>query len=199
MLSDKLKLIFFSLLILLSACESKRNVEPVRLFDDNEFIKKKARELLGEDTKFAVKGIFNSDSLIEIAAATEIETDDKWGIRFSLLQRTDDGVVVKYQSDLLDGSLRECFIDKIKMVGFDKELLYYNSGSFFMGSGGGEIYAYVVNFKDNSVYSARLVAEPGRPVLLYLSDNISSPELRTFFGAVFRKDYPSLRVVGNVF
>ncbi len=107
---------------------------------------------------------------------------------------------INYTSGLLDGSFDGCIVDKIKFSEIPNELIYYNSKSYFMGSGGGEVFLHVVDLNKRKVYSAHLTTAARGPATLELSDNIDIPMLRTFFVSYFRRDYPSLKVIesGNI-
>jgi len=98
---------------------------------------------------------------------------------------------------LLDGSFKQGFIDKIKFSSFDTELIYYNSRDYYLGSGGGEIFSYIIDFEAKQVYYAHLVIEPSTSVSLFISENTGNKEIRNFFVLTFKKDYPNLKLVDD--
>ena len=55
-------------------------IDPVKDFNNPAVVTSEAENILGPDMKFAYKGNFDKDSVIEIAAGTEIETKNEWGI-----------------------------------------------------------------------------------------------------------------------
>ena len=65
-----------------------------------------------------------------------------------------------------------------------------------MGSGGGEIFTYIIDLNKRAVYYAHFFIIPDKPVSLFLSENIT-PEIREFFVRHFQKDYPKLHIVGK--
>jgi hypothetical protein len=89
------------------------------------------------------------------------------------------------------------FVDKIKFSSIDYDLVYYNSQGYFMGSGGGEVFSYIVDLENKQVYSAHLVVESQSSTYLFISDNTQIKELINFFTLTFKKDYPSLTIVDD--
>lgn len=191
----------FIISVLLFSCgddeSSKSKVEPVADFGNPEAVMKEAEKTLGPDTKFAFKGSFDKDSVIEVAAGLEIENQDNWGIKFALLKLVKNKLETVYKSDLLEGSFNESLMRKIKFPDFDYELVYYNSQDYFMGSGGGEVFSYIVDFNNRNIYYAHLFSE-GEEVSLYLSENTDNyPEIKSFFSRIFRKDYANLKITSQ--
>lgn len=78
---------------------------------------------------------------------------------------------------------------------FDYELIYYNSQDYFLGSGGGEVYSYLINFNEGKTYFAHLVDEPGKSASLFLSENIDIIEVKNFFISNFKRDYPAVKLI----
>jgi hypothetical protein len=66
-----------------------------------------------------------------------------------------------------------------------------------MGSGGGEVFSYIIDFNKKETFYAHLVAEPEKPVYLYLSGNINNPEIKNFFIGNFKRDYPSPTLISK--
>lgn len=152
----------------------------------------RAKNLLGDSVKVAFRGKFDRDSVIEVVAGTEVANKSEWGIRFFLLKLDGDDLVKVSQTDLLQGSFKGSMCNKIKFPSFDHELIYYNSRDYFLGSAGGEIFSYIINFQDNKTYYAHLVAEENKPAAMFVSNNIDVPEIRNFFILNFRRDYPKV-------
>lgn len=190
-------LIFVLIFILISlpSCSTKKQGEkPIISITDSLAVNKEAKKLLGDDLRFITTGDFAGDSLLEVAAGIEIVENNNWGIRFILLDIDDNKLVKKYETNLLDGSFKESFVQKIKLPKFDHELIYYNSQDYFWGSGGGEVFSYIIDFNKQETYYAHLFSESRRQVELFLSKNIVEPELKNFFVSVFKKDYPDLKL-----
>lgn len=187
-----MSLIFFS-------CGKKgNNVEELSKYNDPSFVLKSAKDLLGNETKFAKRGTFKNDSTFEIAAGTEVSNADKWGIKFYLLKIEDGQLEKSFETNLLKGSFNSCRVNKIKLGDFKYELIYYNSQDYFLGSGGGEIFSYIIDFAKKQNYYAHLLIQPGRPISLFVSKNTDDmPDIKNFFLALFKKDYPKLTIISN--
>lgn len=198
----KISLIFISVMLIffLIGCENKKeNEELAGTINNNLSVKEnviqKATEVLGVNVKEAFQGNFDEDDVKEIAVGIEISDNNNWGIKFSLLKEIDNDFKEVYSTKLLDGSFRESMLQKIKFPSFPYELLYYNSQDFFMGSGGGEIFAYIIDFNNKEIYYAHLFSGTNRAISLYLSDNILEDEIRNFFLNLFKKDFPKLTII----
>lgn len=185
------------ILLGLNSCSEKKKeknlVELKNSYNNPSFVLGQAKAILGNDVQQTFKGKFDRDTVIEVIAGTEVEKQTEWGIRFYLLKLLDGKLTKVWQTDLLPGSFKGSMCDKIKFPSFDHELLYYNSKDFYMGSSGGEVFTYIINFQDHKTYMAHLVNK-GKPASLYISDNINVPEIHNFFFGIFKKDYPDLRL-----
>ncbi len=127
----------------------------------------------------------------------ELTENNVWGIKFVLLKVENNKLVKKYESDLLEGSFKESLVKKIRFPGINHDLIYYNSLDYFWGSGGGEVFAYIFDFARNETYYAHLFSESRSPVELFLSKNITAPELKNFFVSSFKKDYPNFKLASE--
>ncbi len=195
-MSSSKKNIFIALLLLLipfAGCKKKSTI-PVNL-ENKKVVKNIARELLGEDVRFSTSGYFTSDSALTIVAGVEASERYLSGIQFKLIDDIDGEFTVIYSTPVLEGSFDKCVLDKMKLYRNTGELIYYNSQDYFMGTGGGEVFSYIIDFTARQVYSAHLMVEPRSGAVLFLSENIKQPMLRKFFVSYFKKDYPNLRVV----
>lgn len=155
-----------------------------------------AKHKLG-DIKFYEFGNFQPDSTFGLVAGTELASDTSFGIRFHFIKRENREFKIVYESPLLDGSFNEAITRKIKVGSTEYDLLYYSSQDYFMGSGGGEIYSYIIDLSLEQVYYAHFITVKEKPTSLYLSPNISSESIREFFILNFRKDYPDLNIVNR--
>lgn len=187
------------LISLLSSCGDKKDDEqkPIFYFTDSAMVSSETKKVLGNDINFIAVGNFDEDSLQEVAAGIEFAENNNWGIKFFLLELENNKLVKKYETALLDGSFKESFVKKIKFPKFNHELLYYNSQDYFWGTGGGEVFAYIVNFASKETYYAHLFSVSRRRLELFLSKNISEPDLKKFFVSTFKKDYPELNLASE--
>lgn len=189
----------FITIIYFAACDKKKPVEQKAAFSfsDSLFVKSEVIKLLGANVKTFFIGDFDEDSSKEIAVLEELTENNNWGIKFALLKADKDKLVKVYESDLLEGSFKESLVKKIKLPQFNYDLIYYDSQDYFWGSGGGEVFAYVVNFGERKTYYAHLFSESRKPVELFLSKNIADKELRNFFVSNFQRDYPNLKLASE--
>lgn len=181
-----------SLLLFLCGCGEK--IEHVN-FEDPRAVRNVANKLLEENIKFSSAGFFTSDSTRSIVAGTESSGANQFGISFSLIDFIDDELKVVYTTDILNGSFDKCIVDKMKFSSDKNEMIYYNSKDYYLGTGGGDVYLYIINFSSREVYVAHLIVERSAGVSLYLSKNLDDPTMRQFLISYFKRDYHSLRVV----
>src|SRR3990172_517667 len=161
-------------------------------------IVKKGKKVLGNNAKAAYLGFYEDNSKDEIVAGIEIDTKEELGIKFALLRIKNNKLEKGYETGLLEGSFNSSYVKKIKFPSVAYELIYYNSQDYYMGSGGGEIFSYIFDFKIGKVYYAHLVIESKR-ISLFLSHNINDQEVKNFFINNFKKDYPAFTLVSQDF
>ncbi len=188
--------IIFLILILVS-CSDKTSKVPVINYKDKTQLLEVVKKYYDPDVSVAFGGVFDESGKETIVVGREVENSEDWGIKFIQLQLVGNEFKVKYETDLLDGSFKQAFVDKIKFSSFDNELLYYNSQDYYLGSGGGEVYSYIIDFDAKQVYYAHLVIDPSSAVSLFISDNTENKEIRNFFLLNFKKDYPDLKLVSE--
>lgn len=196
LLNKSISLSFIIIILFIAeSCNKSNEPPPHNLFENEQLVLKTAKDLVGENVSFTTAGHFESDSVKSIVAGVEVAESNSWGIRFYLISWVDGEFQIKYSTGLLNGSFVQCLVNKIKFSDFDTELIYYNSKSYFLGTGGGDVYSHVIDLKKLKVYRAHLsVISEGR-VSLDLSENIDNPMIKNFFVSYFRRDYPSLRLV----
>ncbi len=204
MLSNKIiqSLVLLLVFTLLFGCgkteQKKADEEPVKNFNDPAVMLQESKKVLGNNAKTAYSGMFEDKTKDEIVAGLEIDTKDELGIKFALLKIIGNKLEKGFETRLLDGSITNGYISKIKLPPTNYELLYYNSQDYYVGSRGGEVFSYVVDFKLGKVYYAHLIVEP-KVISLFLSHNIDDQEIKNFFIKNFRKDYPSFTLVSKDF
>ena len=191
--------LFFILITIIPSCSDKKEGDQKLIFSltDSVMVNTETKKLLGDKLKFVLTGNFDEDSLQEIAAGIELSENNNWGIKFVLLEIKDSQLQQTYESGLLDGSFKDCLVNKIKFPNLNYDLIYYNSQDYFWGSGGGEVFAYVINFAERETFYAHLFSESRKPAELFLSKNISENDLRKFFISNFKKDYPGLKLASE--
>ena len=191
--NSKYKIVgIISFLLLICSCAEK--IKHVN-FDDPRAVRNVANKLLEDNIKFSSSGYFSSDSARSIVAGTELSSADQYGIAFTLIDFVDDELKPVFTTNTLNGSFDKCIVDKMKFSSDKNELVYYNSKDYYLGTGGGDVYLYIINFVNREVYYAHLIVEKSVGVSLYLSDNIDNPSMKQFFISYFKKDYHALRIV----
>jgi len=182
--------------LILFSCNEKESGIPENKVDLNspETVLKEAKKVLGNDAQVTVSGHFDQDTTKEFAAGTEINKPDVWGIRFYLLKQRSAGLTSIDSTSLLEGSFTDALVRKEKLPSLDYDMIYYNSLDYYLGSGGGEVFAYLVDFRESQTYYAHLFTAKGSRISLFMSDN-TNPEIKNYFLSAFKNDYPNLRVV----
>jgi len=182
-----------SLLLFLVGCGKKESNQVN--YNDMRAIKNLAAQLIDKKIEFVTSGNFSSEEAKSIVAGTEVSGKNQWGISFSLIEKIDDEFKVVYNTGLLEGSFDKCIVDKMKLSSFKGEMVYYNSRDFYLGTGGGDVFLYIINFSAKEIYYAHLIVQKSAGVSLYLSENIEDPMIRKFFIRYFKKDYSTLRII----
>lgn len=196
MLSDKTLKIFFAFtLLILISCSDKNEKIPALNYEDKKQMLEITKKFFDENTAKAFGGVFDESGRETIIAGIEKNDKSEWGIKFYQLRLVDNELEVIFETKLLDGSFKESLVDKIKFPMRDYELIYYNSQGYFMGSGGGEVISYIIDFGKKDIYYAHLVADPVTPPSLFISKNTQDKYIREFFYTYFKKDYPKIRIV----
>ncbi|WP_348343801.1 hypothetical protein [Ignavibacterium sp.] len=196
MLSGKnLKLLFFMLILINISCSDKSEKIPVINYEDKKQVLDVVKKFFDENVSVAFGGVFDESDKETIIAGIEKNDKSEWGIKFYQLQQIDNEFKIKFETKALDGSFKESLVDKIKFPMRNYEMIYYNSQGYFMGSGGGEVISYIIDFGKKEIYYAHLVADPEIPPSLYISPNTQDRYIREFFYSYFKRDYPKLRIV----
>lgn len=177
------------------SCSDKEEKIPVLDYQNKAQVLDVVKNHFNKDIQVAFAGLFEETGKQFIAAGWEVSNSNEWGIKFSFLEKTGNKFISKYETELLAGSFKESFVDKIKFSSIDYDLVYYNSQSYFLGSGGGEVFSYIIDFENKQVYYGHLIVESESSTSLFISENTSSKELINFFTLTFKKDYPGLKLV----
>ena len=186
-----------TIIILLSIIScGKKNDQHVN-FDDPRSVRNITNNMIDETIRFSASGYFSSDTSRSIIAGTEKSEKSKMGISFSLIEKVDDEFKVVYNTGVLEGSFNKCIVDKMNFSSDGIEMIYYNSQDYYLGTSGGDVYLYVINFAEREVYYGHLIAERSSGTSLFLSENLIGPMLRRFFISYFKKDYIALRIINS--
>jgi hypothetical protein len=185
--------------LILPSCskEQKEEQKPTLSVADSVKVNDEIRKLHGDKLKIVISGNFDDDALQEVVAGIELIDSNIWGIKFILFQVEGNKLAKKSETAVLDGSFKECIVKKIELPKYNHDLIYYDSQDYYWGSGGGEVFSYVVNFATGETYYAHLFSESRGSVELFLSKNITEPDLKKFFISNFKKDYPNLQLASE--
>lgn len=197
MLSNKIISIslIFSFILLMNCSGKKEKQIPKFNFEDKNQVLEIVKNYFDKDISKVFIGNFDNSNQLSVVACAEKMDSINWGIKFYHLSQNNDQIESKYETEILLGSLKESMIDKIKIANKPFELIYYNSLNFFMGSGGGEIYSYIIDFNEKQLYYAHFVDDVEYPSSLFISDNTKDLKLRNFIISNFKRDYPNLKIV----
>jgi hypothetical protein len=198
LLNNLLKGLAFLFIVLgVTSCADKTEKIPVLDFENKSQVLDIVKKHYNKDTQIAFGGLFDQTGKQFIVAGFEINDPDEWGIKFVFLEKSGNEFLSKYETELLNGSFKESFVDKIKLSSIDYDLVYYNSQGYFIGSGGGEVFSYLVDLENMQVYYAHLIVESESSTSLFISENTQNKELINFFTLTFKKDYPNLKIVND--
>lgn len=197
LLNKKIFVLLISTALIIISCSEKKEKIPQIDFENKTQVLETVQKFYSKDYQIAISGLFDKIGKQYIVAGQEINNAEDWGIKFIQLEKTGDELKLIYETDLLEGSFKESLVDKIKIASIDYDLMYYNSQGYYLGSGGGEIFSYIIDFENKEVYYAHLVAESENSVSLFISDNVVNKEVKNFFTFVFKKDYPNLVLVND--
>jgi len=186
---------FFILLALISGCDKspQSNASPLEDYlGDNQKLLAHLKKNFDPNTEAALFGRFFSDQDGEILAIKETKPSktDKWGLKIQLLSK--DSLTKKDEAFLPEMSTTESICSVQRIESFPNDFFYYNSGGFYTGSSGGEVYAYLVDFATKQNYYAHLVIVPEKPATLFISKNCEANKTKDFFLNLFKTDYPEL-------
>ncbi len=157
-----------------------------------------AKKLYGESVVNVIRGHFMSDStLLGTVALLEVSSDTLWGIEFAYLTGEGSSMQEAYKTKMLDGSFNESKSQIVKLPGYNHDLIYYNSQDYYLGSGGGDVYAYVIDFATKEIYSAHFFSYESKPTSLFISKNTSDENVKNFFVNEFKAVFPEVKVVNT--
>jgi hypothetical protein len=192
---NKYPVLLLMVILFISGCEKKLSdqkpeIQPTT--NNSESLLQEVKTLLHTETSVIILGNFTGDSTRQITAVVEVNKKEE-KISFNLIGIKNDKVEKINETQPLEGSLKDCKIEKINLTYINNDLIYYNSQIYFMGSSSGEVFAYIINFKNQKTYYAHLVSEPRKPESLYISEK-DNKEIRKYFIDNFRKDYPAFKL-----
>jgi hypothetical protein len=194
LLNNYKPLLIIIAVLIFSSCAKKHEEIPPIDFENKTQVLETVQKYYSKNIQVAFSGLFDAIGKQYIVAGQEVDANE-WGIKFIQLEKSGNEFKSIYETEVLEGSFKESLVDKIKISSIDYDLVYYNSQGFYIGSGGGEIFSYLIDLESKQVYYAHLVVESERSVSLFISDNTTNKEIVNFFTFAFKKDYPGLSIV----
>lgn len=164
-----LQFTFISLIIFIS-CSKKDEQKPEATSIIDSLTVKKLDPISYSDSILQRKVLlaYYDDSLKSI---TGIFVEPGYGIGFFILNPFDSNNPLSFKSAILDGISDGSETDTLKFDDGEK-LLYYNSGSAFVGSSNIEIYQYLFSPKEKVIYSSYTSLDERGIVEIVYSENL---------------------------
>ncbi len=196
-----LSTVILGILFLFISCNKNGNKNSEQLKESDLLNQENLKNFLKQhsitDYSIALYDKFIDITKSDIFVGKEITNQSEWGIKFILYSIKKDSLIKIFESKLLDGSFNESKVEVIQIPDYQNKLIYYNSQDYFMGSQSGEVFSYIVDFKLKEIYYAHLSVIPGKPISLYLSENIKNEVIKNYFKKDFINDYPNLILAKN--
>ena len=185
-------------IIFFAGCEKKNeNQEPQAAFKtDNERIIEFVNNRYHCKEVKVLNGSFKPNCNL-FAVVYEVNSGTEFGIKFILAHIASDSVIVDYNSDLFDGAVNQSIFEKTNLPGKGYDAAYYNSAGYFMGSGGGEVFAYVVDFKDAIIASGHIFISGESGPKLYIPATVKDKITRDALIKKIKNDFPEIKPVSQ--
>jgi hypothetical protein len=140
-----------------------------------------------------LQGHFISTDKDEYAVLFESKLGHDIGVAVSVCTISQNAVAVEYSSPVVDGALKQATFQQVVLPGVSDTALYYDSGDFFMGSGSGEVYVYVIFPKTNTIVKGHLFLTGEAPPRLFVPESTTATAVRTYIFNKFKDQYPGLK------
>lgn len=201
-----LKLLFISFaIVFLFGCKSEKE-DPAKMISGGELESKfeklegqdlleEASLLLGEDVFFASLDFYIESKEKSLAViSTEVKNRTTYGVKFTLVEFTDDLAEVKFCTDFIDGIKETSDFGIREFPDINRTFLFYNSRSSFIGSSGGELFLYLFEIKTGELFTFYFFEE-NQKIKLELSKNLKETQnflLRDWFLLEGQKVIPEI-------
>lgn len=201
-----LQLLFFFMLILVipfAGCgdESKQpektagnEIEETASMEDPQQLMATLGEQLGKEAKFVLHADFDGDGEEETAAGTEDKNDVTAGTRLYFFERDDTLYSEVYRTDIFEGFPEESLITAIQPDSNAQQYLYYDTQDTYAGSGIIDVFAYIVDMKTQTVYSAHLYSGNDQSMLLFLNEAATDTWAEEYFQSVLSRTYEDITI-----
>jgi hypothetical protein len=185
--------------LIISGCTKKENNVPQNSLksDDERIIEFINAQYHCKEVKI-LNGVFKPN-INGFAAVYEVNAGTEFGIKFMLAHIQSDSIVVDYNSKLVDGAVNQSIFERVRITDNSSDAVYYNSSGYFMGSGGGEVFAYVVDFNETTVSFGHVYVTGENQPKLYIPATVKDKETRNFLLNKVRVDFPNVKLVNQDF
>ncbi len=190
--------LFFFALVVLPGCgkNDKSEGQPVAFKTEDERIIEFVNTTYHCKEAKVLKGMYKPEYDL-FAVVYEVNSGTEFGIRFLLVHLHADSVVVDYSSNLIDGAVNQSAFERVRIPGKNYDLVYYNSTDYFMGSGGGEVFTYVIDFNEPLIaYGHMFISGSGAPNF-YIPSSVKDQSIRDYLLRRIKSDFSDVKPVSQ--
>ncbi len=135
----------------------------------------------------------NIDGTNNFAVCFEPKSGKGGGIVLALVGINQDTLTTLFNSSLLDGSVEKTSISLLTDPrDTTNKFAYYDTGDYLLGSGGGEMYIYIISLKFPELVQAHLIITSTAPPKLYIHPNCPGT-IALLIENELRADYPGFQ------
>ncbi|MBI2419820.1 MAG: hypothetical protein HYV28_18300 [Ignavibacteriales bacterium] len=99
---------------------------------------------------------------------------------------------VLYVTEPLEGDPDNTELTSVRLTDIPHPIVYFNTGDFLMGTGGGEVFHYLIDAAKEQIYPAHFIADKSSGFGLYLPPQSRAAVIQDFFHAKVSKQYSPL-------
>lgn len=198
------RLLFFSFLIFLcsvySCNENKVDNQTEQEIGDSlsvsriTYIKSRTAVKLNAKALGVLFGNFLDSTKSTCAILLKMESKDLKNLSLAFIDTAliNSENFVLYVTEPLEGDPENTELTSVTITGSKQSFLYFNTGDFLMGTGGGEVYHYLIDAAKEQIYPAHFIADKTNGFGLYLPPISRAAEIREFFHTKVSKQYSPL-------
>lgn len=198
------RLLFFSFLIFLcsvySCNENKVDKQTEQEIGDSlsvsriTFIKSRTAVKLNAKALGVLFGNFTDSTKLICAILLKMESKDLKNLSIAFVDTSliNSENFVLYVTDPLEGDPENTELTSVLLTDSPHPLVYFNTGDFLMGTGGGEVYHYLIDAAKKQIYPAHFIADKANGFGLFLPLISRAAEIREFFHTRVSKQFSPL-------
>jgi hypothetical protein len=142
----------------------------------------------------ALEGNFSNAKDVVYAVLIDDQTKNLCHLKIKFIRKFDTYYQAAYSSPSLEGIKKSFGLEKAILPGLSYQLLYFDSGGYYLGSGGGEIFSYLIDAEMARTYSALLRIGDGNPPQILIPRSCNRIEVRNYFIKKLQGLYPEAAV-----